>query len=84
VSCFKRKLLAFQQAEFAVKEVKLERERQALEIKRRRTEETPVHCNWTQVPRAYAGVSGIARQTASIPVATSRKKLVNCFARNVS
>jgi hypothetical protein len=72
----KRKLLVFQQAKFAVKEAKLERELQALEIKCRRTEETPVHCNWAQVPRAYAGVSGIARQTASVSVATSRQELV--------
>jgi hypothetical protein len=41
VTRFKRKLLVFQQAEFAVKEAKLERERLALEIKRRRTEENP-------------------------------------------
>jgi hypothetical protein len=72
----KRKLLVFQQVDFALKEAKLERERQALEIKLRRTEETPVQYNWAQVPLAYAGVSGIARQTTSVSIATSRQELV--------
>jgi hypothetical protein len=55
---------------------KLERERQALEIKLHRTEKTPVQYNWAQVPLAYARVSGIARQTTSVPIATSRQELV--------
>ncbi len=54
---------------------KLERERQALEIKLHKTE-TPVQYNWAQVPLAYAGVSGIARQTTSVPIAKSRQELV--------
>jgi hypothetical protein len=68
--------LVFQQVDFALKEAKLERERQALEIKLRRTEETPVQYNWAQVPLTYAGVSGIAGQTTSVSIATSRQELV--------
>ncbi len=56
----KRKLLIYQEAEFAVKEARLERERQALEIKRRRTEAEAVQCNLSttpkEIPRAHEQV----------------------------
>ncbi|EFX71048.1 hypothetical protein DAPPUDRAFT_112149 [Daphnia pulex] len=76
----KRKILIFQEAEFAVKEARLEQERQALNIKRRRTEADAVQINHTskrqEIPRAHAGVSGFKRQISAEPLVTSRQEWV--------
>jgi hypothetical protein len=77
----KRKLLIYSEAEFAEKEAKLERERKALNIKRRRTEAEAVQLNTAtdrhEIPRAHAGVSGFTRQIPADPLVTARRDLIN-------
>ncbi|EFX63695.1 hypothetical protein DAPPUDRAFT_118943 [Daphnia pulex] len=78
----KCKLLIFQEAEFVVKEAKLERERQALNIKRCRTEaeadavQSNTTINRLEIPRAHVEVSGFTRQISAEPLVKSRQELL--------
>ncbi|EFX71742.1 LOW QUALITY PROTEIN: hypothetical protein DAPPUDRAFT_255437 [Daphnia pulex] len=75
----KRKALIYSEAELTAKETKLEKERQALNLKRRRTEAeaSAVQNNHItdrqEIPRAHAGVSGLARQIPANPLGTANE-----------
>jgi hypothetical protein len=77
----KRKSLIFSEAELTAKEAKLEKERQALNLKRCRTEAEAeaVQNNHTtdrqEIPRAHAGVSGLARQIPANPLGKAKEIL---------
>ncbi|EFX70724.1 hypothetical protein DAPPUDRAFT_112455 [Daphnia pulex] len=68
-------------ARLAAKQAKLERERQALNIKRRRTDAEAVQLNTEtdrqEIPQAHAGVSGFTRQIPADPLVTARRDLIN-------
>jgi hypothetical protein len=78
----KRKALIFSEAELTAKETKLEKERQALNLKRRRTEAEAcaVQNNHVvdrqEIPRAHAGASGSTRQISE-PLVTARQELLS-------
>ncbi|EFX66979.1 hypothetical protein DAPPUDRAFT_115844 [Daphnia pulex] len=75
----KRKALIYSEAELTAKETKLEKERQALNLKRRRTEAeaSAVQNNHItdrqEIPRAHTGVSGLARQIPANQLGTAKE-----------